>query len=283
MSLASQVLLLATRIGQEIKGLSVAQLWSADMNTATQLGWWVTSGGLANEPGTGAALFQVFENFAGDVGQIYYAIDGHISMRFYTGSWGSWSTFIPGSEVIDSIADADTTHAPSRNAVFDALAGKQPLDSDLTALAALTATTDNMVQSVAGAWASRTPAQVKAALAIPYDFYLRPFADGSVRVASSSGDMAYGLKVVRAFQIASVTYRVRTADASGNLVVELRKNGTQQASTVDTIAAASQVAGHQITGLSVSFAAGDVLLPVITGVGTTPGFGLDVIIEAKLL
>jgi hypothetical protein len=29
------------------------------------------------------------------------------------------------AKVIDSIADADTTHAPSRNAVFDALAGKQ--------------------------------------------------------------------------------------------------------------------------------------------------------------
>lgn len=31
--------------------------------------------------------------------------------------------------VIDSIADADTTHAPSRNAVFDALALKAPLQS----------------------------------------------------------------------------------------------------------------------------------------------------------
>jgi hypothetical protein len=42
----------------------------------------------------------------------------------------------------------------------------QPLDSDLTTIAGLTATTDNMIQSVASAWASRTPAQVKTALAI---------------------------------------------------------------------------------------------------------------------
>lgn len=42
----------------------------------------------------------------------------------------------------------------------------QPLDSDLTTIAGLTATTDNTIQSVAGAWASRTPAQVKAALAV---------------------------------------------------------------------------------------------------------------------
>ena len=42
----------------------------------------------------------------------------------------------------------------------------QPLDSDLTTIAGLTATTDNMIQSVSGAWASRTPAQVKTALAL---------------------------------------------------------------------------------------------------------------------
>ena len=68
--------------------------------------------------------------------------------------------------VIDSIADADTTHAPSRNAVFDALALKQPLDSDLTTIAGLTATTDNVIQSVGSAWASRTPVQLKSTLAL---------------------------------------------------------------------------------------------------------------------
>lgn len=47
-----------------------------------------------------------------------------------------------------------------------ALAGKQPLDGDLTTIAGLTASTNNIIQSVAGAWASRTPAQVKATLAL---------------------------------------------------------------------------------------------------------------------
>lgn len=42
--------------------------------------------------------------------------------------------------VADSITDAVTTIAPSQNAVFDALALKQDLDSDLTALAGLTGT-----------------------------------------------------------------------------------------------------------------------------------------------
>lgn len=46
------------------------------------------------------------------------------------------------------------------------LAAKQPLDADLTTIAGLTATTDNFIVSVASAWASRTPAQVKTTLAI---------------------------------------------------------------------------------------------------------------------
>jgi len=43
---------------------------------------------------------------------------------------------------------------------------KQPLDSDLTTLAGLTATTDNFIVSVASAWASRTPAQVRTTLGL---------------------------------------------------------------------------------------------------------------------
>lgn len=42
----------------------------------------------------------------------------------------------------------------------------QPLDADLTTLAGLTATTDNFIVSVSGAWASRTPAQVKSTLSL---------------------------------------------------------------------------------------------------------------------
>jgi hypothetical protein len=42
----------------------------------------------------------------------------------------------------------------------------QPLDTDLTTLAGLTATTDNFIVSVSSAWASRTPAQVRTTLAL---------------------------------------------------------------------------------------------------------------------
>ena len=43
---------------------------------------------------------------------------------------------------------------------------RQPLDADLTTIAGLTATTDNVIQSVGSAWASRTPAQLKTTLAL---------------------------------------------------------------------------------------------------------------------
>jgi hypothetical protein len=42
----------------------------------------------------------------------------------------------------------------------------QPLDSDLTTIAGLTATTNNFIVSVGSAWASRTPAQVKTTLSL---------------------------------------------------------------------------------------------------------------------
>lgn len=47
-----------------------------------------------------------------------------------------------------------------------ALDGKQPIDADLTTIAGLTATTDNVIQSVGSAWASRTPTQLKSTLAL---------------------------------------------------------------------------------------------------------------------
>jgi peptidoglycan/xylan/chitin deacetylase (PgdA/CDA1 family) len=46
------------------------------------------------------------------------------------------------------------------------LDGKQPLDSDLSAVAALTPTDDDVLQRKAGSWTSRTPNQLKADLAV---------------------------------------------------------------------------------------------------------------------
>lgn len=47
-----------------------------------------------------------------------------------------------------------------------ALAGKQPLSTDLSEIAALTPANNDLLQQIAGAWASRTPAQVKTSLGL---------------------------------------------------------------------------------------------------------------------
>lgn len=60
----------------------------------------------------------------------------------------------------------NTTQLATTAFVVAADAGKQPLDTDLTTIAGLTATTDNFIQSKSSAWASRTVAQVKTDLGL---------------------------------------------------------------------------------------------------------------------
>jgi len=92
--------------------------------------------------------------------------------------------------------------------------------------------------------------------------------------ATGTGDFPFGIRLPRAVTVTSVTYRCATADASGNTVVELRKNGSTVSGSSATISAANQVTpGGTATG-SWSFAAGDILTVYITAVGTTPGKGI---------
>lgn len=106
----------------------------------------------------------------------------------------------------------------------------------------------------------------------PYDLNLFGFGKDTVRGAGT-GDYPVGIKLQRAATFTSVTYRASTPDASGNLVVELRKNGVAVSGSAATIAAANQVAGGTATG-SWAFSAGDILTVQVTAVGTTPGKGL---------
>lgn len=91
--------------------------------------------------------------------------------------------------------------------------------------------------------------------------------------AVGTGDFPFGVKLQRDITFTSVTFRVATADGSGNLIAELRKNGSTVTGTSTTVAAASQVSGGTSTG-SWSFAAGDILTVYVSGVGATPGKGL---------
>lgn len=79
-------------------------------------------------------------------------------MQRKAGAWTGRTLAQLKTDLALAIADV-----ASLQATLDA---KQPLDSDLTTIAGLTPTTNNFLVSVASAWASRTPAQVKTTLAI---------------------------------------------------------------------------------------------------------------------
>jgi hypothetical protein len=64
----------------------------------------------------------------------------------------------------DNMASDSATKVPTQQSVKAYADTKQPLDSDLTTISGLTATTDNFIQAKSSAWASRTPAQVAADL-----------------------------------------------------------------------------------------------------------------------
>lgn len=148
--------------------------------------------------------------------------------------------------------------------------------SDTTdAVATVAGRTGNVVLAVAdvsGAVAA-SGGTVAACIGQVADMSIVAFGSNTARAAGSYGDFPFGVKLQRAITFSSVTFRVFTADASGNLVVELRKNGSQVSGSATTIAAASQVSGGTSTG-TWSFAAGDILTVYVTGIGTTPGKGL---------
>ena len=113
---------------------------------------------------------------------------------------------------------------------------------------------------------------------IPHDITYIGYGKDTVR-AVGAGDNPFGIRLARAITIKAVHYRALTADASGSLVVELRKNGGTVAGTSTTIAAANQVSGAG-QSLEETFAVGDILTVHVTSVGSTPGKGLVADIKA---
>lgn len=113
----------------------------------------------------------------------------------------------------------------------------------------------------------------------PYDLSITVCGKDTTR-AAGTGDFPHGVCLARPTTFTEAVYRGVTPDASGNLVVELRKNGVAVSGSAATIAAANQVAGGTATG-TYAYAAGDILTVQITGVGTSPGKGLQVDLKGQ--
>lgn len=115
-----------------------------------------------------------------------------------------------------------------------------------------------------------------ALAASPYDVsYPQTFGQRAV----GYGQNTIGIKLARPVTFTQIIYRCATADNSGSLVVELRKNGTLVTGTSATIASTSQVTGSSLTG-SWSFADGDILTVYITAIGGSP-IGLGLVADLK--
>lgn len=69
-------------------------------------------------------------------------------------------------DTLDKLAAAVGDDPAFATTVSTALAGRQPVDSDLTAIAALAPVDDTVIQRKGGAWTSRTPTQLKADLSL---------------------------------------------------------------------------------------------------------------------
>jgi hypothetical protein len=89
--------------------------------------------------------------------------------------------------VADLAGKAASTHTHAESDVTSLvsdLAAKQPLDSDLTTIAGLAATTDNFLQAKSSAWSSRTPTQVAADLVTPLSSSLQPLDSDLTAIAA---------------------------------------------------------------------------------------------------
>lgn len=84
----------------------------------------------------------------------------------YSGLATSKQDVLNGTGFVKSTAGTISYDTSTYLTTASASSTYQPLDSDLTTIASLVATTDNFIQSKAGAWASRTVAQVKTDLGL---------------------------------------------------------------------------------------------------------------------
>jgi len=136
-------------------------------------------------------------------------------------------------------------------------AAYQPLDSDLTTIAGLTATTNNFIVSVASAWASRTPTQAKATLAIA-----NTDVSGLGTLSTQSGTFSGTSSGTNTGDQTSVTGNAGTVTTNANLTGVVTSVGNATA-IADTALSIAKTSGLQ--------SALDLKAPLASPTFTTPG------------
>ncbi|MFF0631522.1 hypothetical protein ACFYTS_03395 [Nocardia sp. NPDC004151] len=207
-------------------------------------------------------------------------IRGPAGTTDWAGITGKPSTFPPtiGATANTSVAGDDprltnartpTAHTHPAAQLSDATAVGRSVLTAVDAAAARTAlsavaTTDARLSD------SRPPTSAGQA----YDIAFKSHT--GTRAAGAGTVMPEGVRIERNISISSITFRGETA-GTGNLVVELRKNGTAIAGTSTTIAAANHAVDTTITtGGPWALTTGDRLTVNITTVDSPAGKGLQV-------
>jgi hypothetical protein len=127
----------------------------------------------------------------------------------------------------------------------------QPLDTDLTTIAGLTATTDNFIVSAASAWASRTPAQARTSLGLVIGTNVQAWDADLDAIAAVASQTAFGRALLAAVDAAGLrtTAGLGTIAVRNDVLVGYRSttaNQTAIAGSTSTTLTLAGTADHDI-------------------------------------
>ncbi|MFD4459789.1 hypothetical protein [Nocardia sp. NPDC058480] len=187
------------------------------------------------------------------------------------------ATFPPtiGSTPSTAVAGNDPRLSDARTPTPHTHPAVQIADSTAVGRSVLTAADTEAARTAIATIADTDPRLVDArpptAAGQAYDIAYK--SHSGTRAAGPGNVVPEGLRIERAITVTSITYRGETA-GTGNLVVELRRNGTVIAGTAATITAANHATDTTIAGTWV-LAVGDRLTVVIATPDNPAGRGLQ--------